>query len=455
MKITIIGTGYVGLVTGACLAELGNDVFCLDLDEKKVALLNAGGIPIHEPGLEEVVARNREAGRLTFSTDVEAAAHHGVLQFIAVGTPPDEDGSADLQYVLAAARGIGKYMKEFKVIVDKSTVPVGTAEKVRTAIQAELDLRGAYATFAVASNPEFLKEGAAVEDFMRPDRIVIGVDSTPEGERARDLLRSLYAPFNRNRERTYWMDVRSAEFTKYAANAMLATRISFMNELANLADKVGVDIEAVRRGVGSDPRIGYSFLYAGCGYGGSCFPKDVQALERTARGYGQELLILRAVEAVNDRQKSVLGNKVIQRFGADLTGRHFAVWGLAFKPNTDDMREASARVLLRELLERGATVAAYDPVAMSEAQRVLELDLTPEQLARVRFADSPHDALSEADALVIVTEWKAFRSPNFERIKSQLKQPVIFDGRNLFEPSTMAELGVEYHGIGRSVLTHA
>ena len=455
MKITIIGTGYVGLVTGACLAELGNDVFCLDLDEKKVALLNAGGIPIHEPGLEEVVARNREAGRLTFSTDVEAAAHHGVLQFIAVGTPPDEDGSADLQYVLAAARGIGKHMKEFKVIVDKSTVPVGTAEKVRAAIQAELDLRSTYATFAVASNPEFLKEGAAVEDFMRPDRIVIGVDSTPEGERARDLLRSLYAPFNRNRERTYWMDVRSAEFTKYAANAMLATRISFMNELANLADKVGVDIEAVRRGVGSDPRIGYSFLYAGCGYGGSCFPKDVQALERTARGYGQELLILRAVEAVNDRQKSVLGNKVVQRFGADLTGRHFAVWGLAFKPNTDDMREASARVLLRDLLERGATVAAFDPVAMTEAERVLQLDLTPEQLARVRFASSPHDALAEADALVIVTEWKAFRSPNFERIKTQLKQPVIFDGRNLFEPSTMAELGVEYHGIGRSVLTHA
>lgn len=455
MKITIIGTGYVGLVTGACLAELGNDVFCLDLDEKKVALLNAGGIPIHEPGLEEVVARNREAGRLTFSTDVEAAAHHGVLQFIAVGTPPDEDGSADLQYVLAAARGIGKYMNEFKVIVDKSTVPVGTAEKVRTAIQAELDLRGTYATFAVASNPEFLKEGAAVEDFMRPDRIVIGVDSTPEGERARDLLRSLYAPFNRNRERTYWMDVRSAEFTKYAANAMLATRISFMNELANLADKVGVDIEAVRRGVGSDPRIGYSFLYAGCGYGGSCFPKDVQALERTARGYGQELLILRAVEAVNDRQKSVLGDKVVKRFGADLTGRHFAVWGLAFKPNTDDMREASARVLLRELLERGASVAAYDPVAMTEAERVLQLDLTPEQLARVRFAGNPHDALADADALVIVTEWKAFRSPNFERIKAQLKQPVIFDGRNLFEPSTMAELGVEYHGIGRSVLTQA
>ena len=456
MKITIIGTGYVGLVTGACLAELGNDVFCLDLDAKKVALLNHGGIPIHEPGLEEVVARNRAAGRLTFSTDVEAAAHHGVLQFIAVGTPPDEDGSADLQYVLAAARGIGKYMKEYKVIVDKSTVPVGTAEKVRAAIQAELNLRAIdanHATFSVASNPEFLKEGAAVEDFMRPDRIVIGVDATLDCERARDLLRSLYAPFNRNRERTYWMDVRSAEFTKYAANAMLATRISFMNELANLADKVGVDIEAVRRGVGSDPRIGYSFLYAGCGYGGSCFPKDVQALERTARGHGQELLILRAVEAVNDRQKHILGGKVITRFGNDLAGRHFAIWGLAFKPNTDDMREASARVLLHDLLSRGATVAVYDPVAIKEAQRVLALDLNPEQLDRIRYADSPSDALADADALVIVTEWKAFRSPNFELIKKRLKLPLIFDGRNLYEPDTMQAAGIEYHGIGRSILT--
>ena len=454
MKITIIGTGYVGLVTGACLAELGNDVFCLDLDAKKVALLNHGGIPIHEPGLEEVVARNRAAGRLTFSTDVEAAAHHGVLQFIAVGTPPDEDGSADLQYVLAAARGIGRYMNDYKVIVDKSTVPVGTAEKVRAAIQAELDLRAidaTQATFSVASNPEFLKEGAAVEDFMRPDRIVIGVDTTPDGERARDLLHSLYAPFNRNRERTYWMDVRSAEFTKYAANAMLATRISFMNELANLADKVGVDIEAVRRGVGSDPRIGYSFLYAGCGYGGSCFPKDVQALERTARGHDQELLILRAVEAVNDRQKHILGNKVVKRFGNDLAGRHFAIWGLAFKPNTDDMREASARVLLADLLSRGATVAVYDPVAMAEAQRVLQLDLTSEHLANIRYADSPSDALVDADALVIVTEWKAFRSPDFELIKKRLKQPVIFDGRNLYEPDTMQAAGIEYHGIGRSI----
>ncbi|HEV7815648.1 MAG TPA: UDP-glucose/GDP-mannose dehydrogenase family protein [Janthinobacterium sp.] len=453
MKITIIGTGYVGLVTGACLAELGNDVFCLDVDEKKIAMLNNGGIPIHEPGLEEVVARNRAAGRLQFSTDVAASVAHGCLQFIAVGTPPDEDGSADLQYVLAAARNIGKHMTEFKVIVDKSTVPVGTADRVREAVQAELDGRGVQAAFSVASNPEFLKEGAAVEDFMRPDRIVIGCDAGREGERARELLKTLYAPFNRNHERTYWMDVRSAEFTKYAANAMLATRISFMNELANLADKVGVDIEAVRHGIGSDPRIGHSFLYAGAGYGGSCFPKDVQALERTARGYDQELLILRAVEAVNDKQKRILGHKVATRYGDDLTGRHFAVWGLAFKPNTDDMREASARVLLGELLGRGATVAVYDPVAMAEAKRVLALDLTPDQLGRVRFAGSPMDALDGADALAIVTEWKAFRSPDFEQIKARLKEPVIFDGRNLFEPAIMAEAGIEYHGIGRSILT--
>jgi UDPglucose 6-dehydrogenase len=455
MKITIIGTGYVGLVTGACLAELGNDVFCLDLDEKKIALLNNGGIPIHEPGLEEVVARNRAAGRLHFSTDIAASVAHGKLQFIAVGTPPDEDGSADLQYVVAAARNIGKYMTEFKVVVDKSTVPVGTADRVREAVQAELTARGVDASFSVASNPEFLKEGAAVEDFMRPDRIVIGCDATPAGERARELLKTVYAPFNRNHERTYWMDVRSAEFTKYAANAMLATRISFMNELANLADQVGVDIEAVRHGIGSDPRIGHSFLYAGAGYGGSCFPKDVQALERTARSYGQDLLILRAVEAVNDKQKRILGAKVNKRYGDDLTGRHFAVWGLAFKPNTDDMREASARVLLAELLQRGASVAVYDPVAMAEAKRVLALDLTPEQLARVRFAANPMDTLTGADALVIVTEWKAFRSPDFEQIKARLKEPVIFDGRNLFEPAIMADAGIEYHGIGRSILTRA
>jgi UDPglucose 6-dehydrogenase len=453
MKITIIGTGYVGLVTGACLAELGNDVFCLDVDQKKIDLLNNGGIPIHEPGLEEVVARNRAAGRLQFSTDVAASVAHGCLQFIAVGTPPDEDGSADLQYVLAAAKNIGRHMTEFKVIVDKSTVPVGTADRVKAAVQAELAARGDGSTFSVVSNPEFLKEGAAVEDFMRPDRIVIGCDSTAEGEKAHGLMKKLYTPFNRNHERTFWMDVRSAEFTKYAANAMLATRISFMNELANLADQVGADIEAVRHGIGSDPRIGHSFLYAGAGYGGSCFPKDVQALERTARQYNQDLLILRAVEAVNDKQKLVLGQKVVKRFGDDLRGKHFAVWGLAFKPNTDDMREAPARVLLKQLLDGGATVAVYDPVAMAEARRVLELDLNAEEMARVRFAASPMDTLTGAEALVIVTEWKAFRSPDFDRIKAALKQAIIFDGRNLFEPEVMAEAGFEYHGIGRSILT--
>ena len=453
MKITIIGTGYVGLVTGACLAELGNDVFCLDLDADKIAMLNHGGIPIHEPGLEEVVARNRAAGRLQFSTDIKASVAHGQLQFIAVGTPPDDDGSADLQYVLAAANNIGKHMTDFKVIIDKSTVPVGTADRVKAAVQGQLDARSHSAVFSVVSNPEFLKEGAAVEDFMRPERIVIGCDNTAQGEHARDLMKKLYTPFNRNHERTFWMDVRSAEFTKYAANAMLATRISFMNELANLADQVGVDIEAVRHGIGSDPRIGHSFLYAGAGYGGSCFPKDVQALARTARQYDQELLILHAVEAVNDKQKLVLGQKVTARFGQDLNGHHFALWGLAFKPNTDDMREAPARVLLRELLQRGATVAVYDPVAMAEAKRVLALDLGVAQLAGIRYASSPMDALQDADALIIITEWKAFRSPDFEQIKARLKAPVIFDGRNLFEPEVMADAGIEYHGIGRSILT--
>jgi UDPglucose 6-dehydrogenase len=330
---------------------------------------------------------------------------------------------------------------------------VGTADRVASAVREELSGRGANVEFSVVSNPEFLKEGAAVEDFMRPDRIVIGHDDSHGGQRARDMMKLLYAPFNRNHERTYWMDVRSAEFTKYAANAMLATRISFMNELANLADQVGADIEAVRHGIGSDPRIGHSFLYAGAGYGGSCFPKDVQALERTARQYDQELLILRAVEAVNDRQKQVLGRKVVARFGQDLAGQHFAVWGLAFKPNTDDMREAPARVLLRELVDRGATVAVYDPVAMNEAKRVLALDLGEDQLECVRFAASPMDALDGAEALVIVTEWKAFRSPDFEQIKARLNNPVIIDGRNLFEPDLMTDLGIEYHGIGRSVLT--
>jgi UDPglucose 6-dehydrogenase len=387
MNITIIGTGYVGLVTGTCLADLGNSVCCLDIDPAKIATLNSGGVPIHEPGLGALIQSNVEAGRLRFTTDVADAVAFGDVQFIAVGTPPDEDGSADLQYVLAAARNIGRHMTGFKVVVDKSTVPVGTADKVRAAIQAELGARGVseHTGFSVVSNPEFLKEGAAVDDFMRPDRIVLGVDATtPEGQRALALMRQLYLPFNRNHERTRVMDVKSAEFTKYAANAMLATRISFMNELANLADKVGADIELVRQGIGSDPRIGYSFLYAGTGYGGSCFPKDVQALVRTAGEHGQRLRVLEAVEAVNHEQKHIIVNKILARYGQDLSGRHFALWGLAFKPNTDDMRDAPSRVLIQALLRAGASIHAHDPVATAEARRVVALDLmdAPHHLER-------------------------------------------------------------------------
>jgi UDPglucose 6-dehydrogenase len=452
MKITIIGTGYVGLVTGACLAEIGNDVFCLDVDPHKIEILNNGGVPIHEPGLQELIARNRAAGRIRFSTDVAASVEHGEVQFIAVGTPPDEDGSADLQYVLAAARNIGRHMNAAKVIVDKSTVPVGTAGRVSAAVAAELQQRGASHAFSVVSNPEFLKEGAAVDDFMRPDRIVLGCDNDELGQMAREKMKRLYTPFNRNHERTMYMDVRSAEFTKYAANAMLATRISFMNEMANLADRVGADIEAVRRGIGSDPRIGYDFLYAGCGYGGSCFPKDVQALVRTAGEYDQHLHILHAVEAVNEAQKKVLVDKITHRLGLDLAGRRFALWGLAFKPNTDDMREAPSRPLIAALLARGATVSAYDPVALDEARRVFDLDLAqlPEQRARLHFASSQTDALEQADALVIVTEWKAFKSPDFAMLKQKLRSPLVFDGRNLYEPAAMSELGLEYYAIGRS-----
>ena len=451
MKITIIGTGYVGLVTGACLAEIGNDVFCLDVDPRKIEILNAGGVPIHEPGLQELIARNRTAGRIQFSTDIAASVAHGDIQFIAVGTPPDEDGSADLSYVLAAARSIGKHMTGFKVVVDKSTVPVGTAQRVREVIRSELVTRGVSANVSIVSNPEFLKEGAAVDDFMRPDRIVIGCDDDVSGMKAREMIKRLYAPFNRNHERTLYMDVRSAEFTKYAANAMLATRISFMNEMANLADRVGADIEAVRRGIGSDPRIGYDFLYAGCGYGGSCFPKDVQALIRTAGETGQRLHILESVEQVNEQQKQVLVGKIVKRFGEDLTGRRFAVWGLAFKPNTDDMRAAPSRLLVASLLKRGASVVAYDPVAMDEARRVFALDLAedPAALSRLSYVDEPRKAAAGADALVIVTEWKAFKSPDFLHLKSQLKTPLIFDGRNLYDPPTLAEHGIEYYGIGR------
>jgi len=455
MKITIIGTGYVGLVTGACLAEIGHDVFCLDVDPRKIDILNAGGVPIHEPGLLELIARNRAAGRITFSTDVAASVEHGEVQFIAVGTPPDEDGSADLQYVLEAARSIGRHMNGFKVVVDKSTVPVGTAQRVHDVLAEELAKRGlaggARHGFSVVSNPEFLKEGAAIDDFMRPDRIVIGIDEDEPGKLAREKMKRLYAPFNRNHERTIYMDVRSAEFTKYAANAMLATRILFMNEMANLADRVGADIESVRRGIGSDPRIGYHFLYAGCGYGGSCFPKDVQALIRTAADSGHNLRILEAVEDVNHAQKEVLVRKVVDVYGNDLSGHRFAVWGLAFKPNTDDMREASSRRLIESLLERGATVTAYDPVATDEAKRVFALDLkhAPELLARLAFASSQEEALAGADALVIVTEWTAFKAPDFAHLKSVLKTPRIFDGRNLYEPDAMAELGIDYHSIGR------
>ena len=441
MKVTVVGTGYVGLVTGACLSEMGNHVVCLDLDERKIRILNDGGIPIHEPGVKEIVQRNVAAGRLQFTTDVAAAVGHGTLQFIGVGTPPDEDGSADLQYVLAAATNIGRHMTDYKVIVDKSTVPVGTADKVREAVRAALAARGLSMEFAVVSNPEFLKEGAAVEDCMKPDRIILGADD----ERAILLMRSLYTPFMRNHDRMQIMDLRSAEFTKYAANAMLATRISFMNELALLAEKVGADIEMVRKGIGSDPRIGTHFLYPGAGYGGSCFPKDVKALIHSGRESGVELGVLSAVEAANERQKRVLVDKIVARFGEDLAGRTFALWGLAFKPNTDDMREAPSRVIVEALARRGARLTAYDPAAMDEARRLF--GSTP----GLRFADGQAEALSGADALVVITEWKEFRNPDFEAIKTALRQPVIFDGRNLYDPALMRALGIEYHGIGRGV----
>jgi UDPglucose 6-dehydrogenase len=418
---------------------MGNDVLCLDVDVNKINILKQGGIPIYEPGLEEMVKRNVAAGKLSFTTDVMESAKHGVIQFIAVGTPPDEDGSADLQYVVAAARAIGQNMQEYKVIVDKSTVPVGTADKVRIAIQEVLTLRKTNLEFSVVSNPEFLKEGAAVDDFMGPDRIVVGA----EDERAVHLMRTLYAPFVRNHDRLIMMDIKSAELTKYAANAMLATRISFMNELALLAEKMGADIEHVRNGIGSDSRIGYHFLYAGCGYGGSCFPKDVEALQRTAKEYGSDLKILHAVESVNDRQKEVLLDKITAKFGNDLSGRNFALWGLAFKPNTDDMRDAPSRVLIKGLWARGATVTAYDPVAMHETTRIFGDD------PRLQLVDAPMMALEGADALVIVTEWKMFRAPDFSAIKAKLKKPIIFDGRNMYEPNDVRTAGIEYWSIGR------
>ncbi|KXB30153.1 UDP-glucose 6-dehydrogenase [Dechloromonas denitrificans] len=439
MKITVVGTGYVGLVSGTCLAEVGNDVLCLDVDPEKIRILEEGGIPIYEPGLQEMVRRNVAAGRLSFTTDVEKAVHHGTIQFIAVGTPPDEDGSADLQYVLGAARNIGRLMSDYKVVVDKSTVPVGTGAKVKAAIADELAKRAVDIPYSVVSNPEFLKEGAAVEDFMRPDRIVVGA----EEEQAILLMRALYAPFQRNHERLIITDVKSAELTKYAANAMLATRISFMNELANLAEVLGADIEMVRQGIGSDPRIGYHFLYPGCGYGGSCFPKDVKALIATAQDDADiTLKVLTAVEEANDAQKHVLTHKLKARFG-DLKGKHFALWGLSFKPNTDDMREAPSRELIADLFAAGATVTAYDPVAMHETQRIFGDD------SRLQYAENPMGALDSADALLIVTEWKEFRSPDFDAIKQTLKNPVIFDGRNLYDPKLVRGLGIEYFAIGR------
>jgi UDPglucose 6-dehydrogenase len=439
VKITIIGTGYVGLVSGACFADLGNDVLCLDLDQTKVATLNAGGIPIYEPGLEQLVKHNAAAGRLRFTTDIEESVAHGVAQFIAVGTPADQDGSADMRHVLAAARNIGRHMNAYRVIVDKSTVPVGTAERVHAVIEDELKRRGADIPFGVVSNPEFLKEGAAVNDFMRPDRIVVG----SADERATQVMRQLYNPLLRNHDRLLVMDPRSAELTKYAANAMLATRISFMNELANLAEKLGANVEAVRNGIGSDQRIGYHFLYAGVGYGGSCFPKDIQALQHTAGEYGMQLTIVDAVEKVNRTQKQRILEKVRLRFGEHLDGKTFAIWGLSFKPNTDDMREAPSRVVINGLLSRGATVSVYDPVAMEEGRRLFAKE------PGVRFAPSTTTALDGADALIIVTEWKEFRSPDFEDMKKRLKAPVVFDGRNLYDPALMRSAGIEYFSVGR------
>ncbi|GAB4359720.1 MAG: UDP-glucose/GDP-mannose dehydrogenase family protein [Gammaproteobacteria bacterium] len=439
MRVTIYGCGYVGLVTGACLAHVGNHVLCVDVVPERIEALKRGEIPIHEPGLDGIVRENIAAGRLTFTTDAAEAAAHSVLQFIAVGTPPDEDGSADLQYVLAVAEGVARHMDGFRILVNKSTVPVGTADRVRERVAAVLNERGVDYAFDVVSNPEFLKEGAAIEDFMKPDRIVVGT----ENEEARAVMHELYAPFNRNHDRLLVMDVRSAELTKYAANSMLATKISFMNELANVAERVGADIEQVRIGIGSDPRIGYHFIYPGCGYGGSCFPKDVKALIRTAHQAGYEPRLLCSVDEVNERQKNVLFEKITREFGDDLTGRTFALWGLAFKPNTDDMREASSRNLMEALWRAGASVRAHDPVAMKEARRIYgERD-------DLVLCTTPEEALKGADALVIVTEWLAFRSPDFDLIRSQLKSPVLFDGRNLYDPQRMAAHGFRYYAIGR------
>ena len=445
MRVTIFGSGYVGLVSGACLADAGNHVLCVDIDAGKIERLKRGEVPIHEPGLEALIKRNAEAGRLEFTTDTAMAVDHGLFQLIAVGTPPGEDGAADLRHVLAVARTIGTHMGRYCIVITKSTVPVGTADKVHAEIDHTLAARGAKAEFDVVSNPEFLKEGAAIADFMKPDRVVIGTDNP----RTTELMRALYEPFTRNHDRLIVMDIRSAELTKYAANAMLATKISFMNELANIAERVGADIEKVRIGIGSDPRIGYSFIYPGTGYGGSCFPKDVRALIRSAHEAGHEPQVLNAVESVNARQKEVLFRKMQRHFGSALKGRTFALWGLAFKPNTDDMREAPARRLIELLLEAGARVQAYDPVAGAEAQHLYA------GVEGFTLANSAYDAARGADALAIVTEWQEFRSPDFERLRELLTAPVIFDGRNLYDPTMVSRFGLTYYAIGRGKLLTA
>ena len=439
MKVTIFGSGYVGLVTGACLAEVGNKVMCVDVDPAKIDLLNSGGVPIYEPGLSEMVQRNRAAGRLKFTTDAKTGVDFAQLQFIAVGTPPDEDGSADLQYVLAVAQSVAEHMTDFKIVVDKSTVPVGTGDKVAQRIRDTLEKRGAEIDFDVVSNPEFLKEGAAIGDFMKPDRIVVGT----ENPRSIDTMRQLYAPFNRNHERLLFMDLRSAELTKYAANAMLATKISFMNELSNIAEILGADIEKVRIGIGSDPRIGFQFIYPGCGYGGSCFPKDVQALEKTALGVGYQPDLLHAVESVNKKQKGLLFRKISDYFDGHLAGKTIALWGLAFKPNTDDMRAASSRTLMEALWDAGARVRAFDPVAHEEAQRIYggRSDLV--------ICSNADEALEDADVLAVVTEWIEFRSPDFDDIRNKLRFPAIFDGRNIYDPDAVTAAGITHYSIGR------
>ena len=439
MKVSIFGSGYVGLVTGACLANVGNHVVSADVDERKVARLNAGEVPIFEPGLDDIIERNRTEGRLVFTTDAAQAIQHGEVIFIAVGTPPDEDGSADLSHVLSVARTIGEHLDHPAVVVNKSTVPVGTADKVRGVIAAQLEKRGRHIDFDVVSNPEFLKEGAAIDDFNRPDRIIIGT----ENEESVALMRALYAPFNRNHDRLLELDTRSAELAKYAANSLLATKISFMNEIAAVAERVGADIESVRRGIGSDPRIGWHFIYAGAGYGGSCFPKDVRALAATAREAGFVPELLSAVEAVNNRQKQVLFEKISRHYGGNLKGRHFALWGLAFKPQTDDMREAPSRVLLESLWEAGATVSAYDPAAMEATRHIFG------SRDDLKLEKRPEDVLQGADALIVVTEWRVFRSPDFAGIRDKLSAPVIFDGRNLYDPAYLEKLGFTYYGIGR------